>query len=544
MSVAMTMPVFVIFWVSLCLTSVKGDYYSATSELEALVDVEVRLVQQIEFYLQKAEEQQENIKRFLENVEKVPDDPYYIEDYFENPINAFITIKRLVHDWRYNVFEPVFDQSDLVAYKENLTKQLESPDFKNPTKDDLLGATRGLWRLQETYKLPTSQLANGILMPGDKNELNVTLSASDCYTIGSYLNELQQHSYAVDWLLEAKAKSIKEVSAFPFVSELSILEQLAPTLNQVGNKKLAYRLNTEILEKDPNHETALKDKPIYETQLAWQRDPRLNVAASKVDESSKSLDLYQRVCRGELRQSPRQQRKLRCFYSDRGVAFYRLGPFKVEQLNLDPYVAYFHNVISDDETDDLIEHGMGQVKRSRVGTVGNSTVSEVRTSQNTWLWYEQQPWLKNLKLRLEDITGLGMESAEPLQLVNYGIGGHYEPHYDFVEDKVTTFGWKGNRLLTALLYLNEVPMGGATAFPYLKLAVPPVKGSLLVWYNLHRSLDPDFRTKHAGCPVLMGSKWVCNEWFHEGAQEFRRPCGLMNDSKKSITFKPIDVVYI
>jgi len=52
-----------------------------------------------------------------------------------------------------------------------------------------------------------------------------------------------------------------------------------------------------------------------------------------------------------------------------------------------------------------------------------------------------------------------------------------------------------------------VEQGGATAFPFLDIAVKPEMGNVLFWYNLHRSLDMDYRTKHAGCPVLKGSKW-------------------------------------
>ncbi len=33
--------------------------------------------------------------------------------------------------------------------------------------------------------------------------------------------------------------------------------------------------------------------------------------------------------------------------------------------------------------------------------------------------------------RVGDITGLDMDTAEDLQVVNYGIGGHYEPHFDY-----------------------------------------------------------------------------------------------------------------
>ena len=33
--------------------------------------------------------------------------------------------------------------------------------------------------------------------------------------------------------------------------------------------------------------------------------------------------------------------------------------------------------------------------------------------------------------RVADVTGLNMETSEELQVANYGMGGHYEPHFDF-----------------------------------------------------------------------------------------------------------------
>jgi len=37
------------------------------------------------------------------------------------------------------------------------------------------------------------------------------------------------------------------------------------------------------------------------------------------------------------------------------------------------------------------------------------------------------------------VTGLNMETSEELQVANYGIGGHYEPHFDFARVKISTY---------------------------------------------------------------------------------------------------------
>lgn len=122
-----------------------------------------------------------------------------------------------------------------------------------------------------------------------------------------------------------------------------------------------------------------------------------------------------------------------------------------------------------------------------------------------------------------------MLTAEDLQVANYGIGGHYEPHFDFArkteKDAFSSFG-AGNRIATWLTYFSDVEQGGATVFPATGGYVRPKKGSAAFWYNLFASGEGDYTTRHAACPVLIGNKWVGNKWIHERGQEFRRRCSL------------------
>jgi prolyl 4-hydroxylase len=61
--------------------------------------------------------------------------------------------------------------------------------------------------------------------------------------------------------------------------------------------------------------------------------------------------------------------------------------------------------------------------------------------------------------------------------------------------------------------MSDVEQGGATVFTGLKIGVWPKKGSALFWHNLHRTGEGDYRTMHAGCPVLVGNKWGMFEHY-------------------------------
>lgn len=51
---------------------------------------------------------------------------------------------------------------------------------------------------------------------------------------------------------------------------------------------------------------------------------------------------------------------------------------------------------------------------------------------SAWLKDTVDPMLATLDHRIAALTGLNVQPpyAEYLQVVNYGIGGHYEPHFD------------------------------------------------------------------------------------------------------------------
>lgn len=58
---------------------------------------------------------------------------------------------------------------------------------------------------------------------------------------------------------------------------------------------------------------------------------------------------------------------------------------------------------------------------------------------------------------MSDLTsGLTTKSAEDFQVANYGIGGHFEGHFDFARkhEKLANFLDQGNRLATVLIYVS------------------------------------------------------------------------------------------
>mgnify|MGYP001357759593 CR=1 FL=1 len=86
--------------------------------------------------------------------------------------------------------------------------------------------------------------------------------------------------------------------------------------------------------------------------------------------------------------------------------------------------------------------------------------------------------------RIAAFSGYDLSMLEPLQVVRYHPGEKYESHHDSFD--LCDFAQRPRRHLTFLIYLNDLPGGGAghTAFPRLNLQLEPKARAALVFNDV------------------------------------------------------------
>src|SRR3546814_12454090 len=74
-----------------------------------------------------------------------------------------------------------------------------------------------------------------------------------------------------------------------------------------------------------------------------------------------------------------------------------------------------------------------------------------------------------------------VENGEAIQILRYGVGAQYKPHYDYFDPAWSgTAGplkCGGQRVASLVMYLNTPERGGATTFPVMSFEVAAVKGN-------------------------------------------------------------------
>ncbi|XP_074308458.1 putative prolyl 4-hydroxylase 10 [Silene latifolia] len=205
----------------------------------------------------------------------------------------------------------------------------------------------------------------------------------------------------------------------------------------------------------------------------------------------------------------------------------------VEVLSWEPRAVVYHNFLSRDECQYLIDLAKPHMEKSTVvdEKTGKSRDSRVRTSSGTFLPRGRDKIIRNIEKRIADFTFLPVEHGEGLQVLHYEVGQKYEPHFDYFLDEFNTVNG-GQRIATVLMYLSEVDFGGETVFPDAKgnksavpywnelsecakegLSVKPKMGDALLFWSMNPDASLDPSSLHGGCPVIKGNKWSATKWI-------------------------------
>ncbi|KAH6920807.1 hypothetical protein HPB50_028206 [Hyalomma asiaticum] len=364
-----------------------------------------------------------------------------------------------------------------------------------PMGSDLKGASEGVCKLQQVYDVPVQQMVSmrsDLLPPPSSDDLKDV--ARGCFAEGPFGN-------TSTWSTAALRK----------MRQLTNIRTLQGLKFRMGIASLLTNdIHRDFLEAD---------------ETAYPPSPRSDMLQHK-SICVRSGDVWP------------LHSDLVCQYSvSGGHPQLLLQPLKVEFLSYDPRIAVIHDFVRPQESGAIRNMAAKNLVRGSVYSEENPSGihSPLRISKVSWLSDSQHPLLAKLASRIAAATKLSLESAELYQVANYGLGGHYTPHpdakglYDLADDAMVERS-DGNRLATMLLFLSNVPAGGATAFVDPPLAVKPRMGDALFWFNLrpyvgdespqhfdfwHEKKVLDDRTWHTGCPVLRGSKWITTKWIHE-----------------------------
>ena len=188
-----------------------------------------------------------------------------------------------------------------------------------------------------------------------------------------------------------------------------------------------------------------------------------------------------------------------------------------------PRIVVFSGLLSDEECDEIVALARARLARSETvqTETGSSEVNEARTSQGMFFERGEHAVCERLEARVAALMSWPVENGEGLQVLRYGPGAEYKPHYDYFDPEQagtpSILKRGGQRVASLVCYLNTPALGGQTIFPDVQLDVAPLKGNA-VFFSYDRP-HPMTRSLHGGAPVIEGEKWVATKWLREGRFE-------------------------
>eukprot|EP00927_Polykrikos_kofoidii_P023588 TRINITY_DN2167_c0_g1_i1.p1 TRINITY_DN2167_c0_g1~~TRINITY_DN2167_c0_g1_i1.p1 ORF type:complete len:416 (+),score=67.98 TRINITY_DN2167_c0_g1_i1:66-1250(+) len=186
---------------------------------------------------------------------------------------------------------------------------------------------------------------------------------------------------------------------------------------------------------------------------------------------------------------------------------------------------------------DLLENAVNIAKdRMEDSMTEGKVVKSVRSSETAFLQYNSDAKLAKLLKASAHVLRMPAQSFEPLQVLRYKEGQHYDAHRDYWDPRefpdVPRFqnaeGFWHQRHATLLWYLVAPESGGETWFPRAHGGPMPYgewtacddrgaklsgkNATAILFYSMRADGDIDEYSWHCGCRVTRGDKWAANSW--------------------------------
>ncbi len=199
-------------------------------------------------------------------------------------------------------------------------------------------------------------------------------------------------------------------------------------------------------------------------------------------------------------------------------ALYPLAVPNLERIDsgeLELYIA--EQFLDGAECSRLIALMQGGLRRSTITTPGEPD-KFFRRSRTCDLGLLDDPLVRGIDARICAGMQIPPELGEPMQGQHYDVDDEFKPHTDYFEAyelEQHCTPTLGQRSWTFMIYLNEPPGGGATAFVGTGILVRPKTGMAVIWNNLLPDGRPNPATLHHGMPVKAGYKAIITKWFRK-----------------------------
>lgn len=129
------------------------------------------------------------------------------------------------------------------------------------------------------------------------------------------------------------------------------------------------------------------------------------------------------------------------------------------------------------------------------------------------------PAVVSLDAKLAELSGIDPAFGETIQGQRYDTGQEFKAHTDCFEpnseDWTKYCTVAGQRTWTFMIYLNDVPAGGATRFKTIDKIIQPERGKLLAWNNRNPDGSINMASMHHGMKVRKGRKYIITRWYRE-----------------------------